>query len=605
MISSIGTRESLQSWFEARRLAGSSIYFMDRRAIDWQRIANSPLHADMVKEVEEEGDRLLSEPIPELTQELYALFETTGNRLTYEVPYFTRRRRLTTFSLLHLLHPGNSEYKSALERILQAIMTEPTWCLPAHMKGQTIGRHIDLFAAETGFALCEILSMAGDRLPQALRDDMLEQVNRRLFIPYLTYGPYHWETADHNWAAVCAGSIGSAALLVERNNARLAEMIVKALGTMEHYLSGFGADGACLEGPGYWNYGFGYYVYFADLLLNATGGKANLLEHDKVREIALFQQRSYLSGNRPANFSDAMPNVSVHIGLSDYLAAYYEEVEHPPLAIRAAFTEDHCMRYAPALRNFIWFQPEAAREADWKPGSWYLPDAEWLISRTRSSEGSFGFAAKGGNNNEPHNHNDVGHFILLADHDPAFAADLGSGEYTAQYFGEGRYGYDCTGAQGHSIPIIGGRLQQTGIDSAAKVLEAYTSREEDRLELELEACYSEAAGLESFKRRFVWRKLARPILELTDVFRFKDGSLPVTETIVTRSRPALIEDGHIRLEGDRHNVTLGFEPGRYDVSIEEIGYRNHYGKEESYYRIHLTVKGETSNEPVYKLQFQF
>ncbi|GJM76376.1 hypothetical protein HMSSN036_85920 [Paenibacillus macerans] len=103
-------------------------------------------------------------------------------------------------------------------------------------------------------------------------------------------------------------------------------------------------------------------------------------------------------------------------------------------------------------------------------GELFLPDAQWLVSRHRSAAGSFGFAAKGGHNGEPHNHNDLGHFILIAGRD-TFAADLGSGEYTADYFGAGRYRYDCNGSQGHSVPIINGRHQAEGERHAAVVLE--------------------------------------------------------------------------------------------------------------------------------------
>lgn len=598
------TKEELANWLHERLPVDGSIYSADGALIDWQRIAASPLYADMIEEIKNEGERLLEEPVPALTPDLYALFEQTGNRLAYEGPYFLRRRRLTAFALLHMLCPSNDAYRSALEDVIEAIMTEPTWCLPAHMRGQEIDRNIDLFAAETGFAFCEIVTLAGESLSSHLREEMLMQVDRRLFLPYLSYGPYHWETADHNWAAVCAGSIASAALLIERDSDRLTDIILKALDTMKHYLSGFGEDGACLEGPGYWNYGFGYFTAFSDLLLRATGGRASLFDDKKVRMIAEFQQRCYLTRNRPANFSDAMPNVNVHIGLSDYLAAVYEDVEYAPLAIRAAFTDDHCARFAPALRNLIWFRPDAERDADWKPGSAYFTDAEWLVSRSRTGEGSFGFAAKGGNNNEPHNHNDVGHFIVLADGDPAFAADLGCGEYTAQYFGESRYGYDCTGAQGHSLPVIGGELQRPGADSAAVVLDAHTGDTEDRLELELASCYR-AGALVSLKRRFIWRKTELPVLELTDSFRYVSEALPVTESFVSRCKPQLAGDGRILLEGDRHAVAIDYEPGRYDAISEEIVYKNHFGKEESYYRIQLAVKGDVSTRFDLKLQFKF
>ncbi|MBD2867331.1 heparinase II/III family protein [Paenibacillus arenilitoris] len=598
------TRDTLEEWLHDRPPEDRRMYAEEGAATDWQAIAASPHYAEMAREVEEEGGRLLESPIPELTPELYGLFEKTGNRLTFESVYFERRRRLTAFALLHLLYPGEETYRESLVEIVEAILIEPTWCLPAHLKGQAIDRHIDLFAAETGFALCEIAAMTGDGLPERLRQAMLEQVDKRLFVPYLNFGPYHWETAEHNWSAVCAGSIGSAALLAERDLGRTAAIAEKALGSMGHYLSGFGADGACLEGPGYWNYGFGYFVYFADLLARATGGRADLLGDDKIRTIALFQQRCYLAGNRPANFSDAVPEVNVHIGLSDYLASRYEEAEHPPLAIRASFTDDHCSRFAPALRNFIWFRPDAERDAGWRPGSWYLPDAQWLVSRTVSPAGSFGFAAKGGSNGEPHNHIDVGHFILLADDDPAFAADLGSGEYTADYFGGGRYAYDCTGPHGHSLPVVGGREQAAGADRAAAVLEAHTSGDEDRLELELAACYP-GSGLASFRRRLTWRKTGLPVLELNDAFRFAREGEPVTEVVITRCEPQLVADGSVLLRGVRHAVMLEFDPGRYGISTEERRYSNHYGKEERYYRILLTVNEEGAGGLDVAMRFAF
>ncbi|TYP73070.1 hypothetical protein [Paenibacillus methanolicus] len=599
-------RELLQGWLDNQPTPAGELYARSASGgrIDWAAIAASPGYDEMKQELLEEGSRLADRPIPELTQELYGLFEATGNRLAYEGVYFERRRRLTTFALLHLLFPGEPPYARRLEETIESILAETTWCLPAHMKDESVDRGIDLFAAETGFALGEIAALIGERLPRELTDAMKAQVNRRLFVPYLTLGPYHWETAEHNWAAVCAGSIGAAALLIEPDAARRAAMCAKAVGAMNHYLSGFGEDGACLEGPGYWNYGFGYYVYFADLLRRATGGRADLFEDGKVRRIALFQQQCYLAGNRPANFSDAMPRVNVHLGLSDYLAALHEETEHPPLAVRAAFLDDHCARFAPALRNVIWFRPEARRGADWQPGSWYLPDAQWMISRRAADAGTFGFAAKGGTNDEPHNHNDVGHFILLADDDPAFAADLGCGEYTAQYFGADRYAYDCTGAHGHSLPMIDGRGQASGAASHAIVLEASTSELEDRFVLELAACYP-ASGLVSLQRSFDWVKSGPPRLTLTDTYRFAAQAAQITECIVTRCRPRVIEDGRILIAGTRHTAVLEYEAGLFEAAVEERMFANHYGVREHYYRLQLIAQPGTSKLFAAELRFVF
>ncbi|SDW80169.1 hypothetical protein [Paenibacillus sp. CF384] len=604
------TKDQLLSGLEEGRSAERCVYGEDAiSAAKWQEIAGSPHFADMVREVEKEEQLLIQAPIPELTPELYALYEKTGNRLLYEDVYFQRRRRLATFAILHFLYPSEIRYIASLEEIIAAILEETTWCLPAHMRGQAIDRNIDLFAAETGFALSEILAISGEgHLSIPLQAAIRREVDRRLFQRYLSEGPYHWETADHNWAAVCAGSIASAALLIESDSDRAAAILEKAIATMGHYLSGFGEDGACLEGPGYWNYGFGYFVAFADLLNRGTGGKANLLDDNKVRAIAQFQQRCYLAGNRPANFSDAVPVVNVHLGLSDYLASNYDEVNYPPLTIRASFSDDHCWRFAHALRNFIWHRPEVPRAESWLSGSWFLPDAKWLVSRYTTTAGRFGFAAKGGTNHEPHNHIDVGHFILLADEDPAFAADLGSGEYTADYFGAGRYGYDCNGAQGHSLPIIGGHLQAVGAQSAATVLEAHTGEAEDRFELELASCYP-SSGLTSYRRQFSWQKSSeRPLLELRDTFCFSGNPAPITETFITRSKPEVIADGRISLQGERHAARLEYESGCYEVRIEERTYSNHFGQEESFTRIYLDlredrIKGEAAIELVFQFTF--
>jgi hypothetical protein len=51
-------------------------------------------------------------------------------------------------------------------------------------------------------------------------------------------------------------------------------------------LSGFTPDGYCAEGVGYWNYGFGRFVLFAETLRRASGNKVDLLADDHVEAIA-------------------------------------------------------------------------------------------------------------------------------------------------------------------------------------------------------------------------------------------------------------------------------------------------------------------------------
>ena len=69
----------------------------------------------------------------------------------------------------------------------------------------------------------------------------------------------------NNWNAVCNGNIVSAAILLEDDNARLAEIIARAARSLDDYLETFDADGGSTEGPGYWSYGYGNYVLMAQL----------------------------------------------------------------------------------------------------------------------------------------------------------------------------------------------------------------------------------------------------------------------------------------------------------------------------------------------------
>lgn len=225
----------------------------------------------------------------------FSIYARTGSRLEYERVYFERRRRLNTYVFMTLLEPDNVRLLENLENTLWSICEEYTWCLPAHLpsdhNAENIDQFIDLFSSETAFTLSEISLLLGERLPQLLRFRIRHEVERRIFRPFIECGPYEWETARHNWSAVCVGSIGAAALLMLDDPAALTDILLKTERSMSYYLEGFGDDGACLEGLSYWNYGFGYFTYYSDLLRVRSEGRVDWFATDKVRSIAQFQQK--------------------------------------------------------------------------------------------------------------------------------------------------------------------------------------------------------------------------------------------------------------------------------------------------------------------------
>lgn len=556
----------------------------------WRALRDNAQFAADIAEIRAEGERLLGAPPPDLTYSLFSLFARQGSRLAYERAYFEKRRRFNTFVLLSLLEPESEVYESALLDAIWSICSELTWCLPAHVREERpLSETIDLFAAETGFALAEVRLLLGDRLPGLLHTRIAELVEERLLRPFLEKGPYDWEEAEHNWSAVCAGSIGSAALLLlgeEQDCARLARILEKTERCMGYYLQGFGEDGACLEGLGYWNYGFGYFVYYADLLLQRSRGKLDWFRPDKVRQIAAFQQLCFLGGSAVVNFSDALPYSSVQLGLSRYLAGRFANVQSPPLALRADFRDDHCSRWAPALRNLLW-RDRAEPAADWGTGDAVLQDAGWLISRIAAEGGTFGFAAKGGHNDEPHNHNDLGHFVV-AGNGAFFLCDLGCGEYTKDYFGTGRYDNDCNGSQGHSVPIVNGCLQSAGGDRKAIVLEQTTNSGFCRFSVELTGAY-ECADLQSLKRTWVWDKTGLPYLSLQDDFRFAAAPESLTERFVALIKPEYAGPGRLLLRRGGLTLELHYNDELLRPEASARTYRDHFGQDRVWYALDFHV----------------
>ena len=108
------------------------------------------MHAHMLQELERfyeeycgsirrEAKALQEEKMPEPTEELFAVYENTGNRLIYEDVYFRRRKFLAVFGLKAILDRQEEDILK-LEEILRDICSEECWALPA---GHEISRHRD------------------------------------------------------------------------------------------------------------------------------------------------------------------------------------------------------------------------------------------------------------------------------------------------------------------------------------------------------------------------------------------------------------------------------------------------------------------------------
>lgn len=129
----------------------------------------------LLKPIRTAAKTYLNTPVESLPYTQYVSYYKTGNRTAYEALYTEHRRRLNVFTAM-VLSAEEEKWLLGLEDILWAICDEFTWALPAHVRGREqadIDEHmltVDLFAAETAFALSEVYALLGERLAPLVRE---------------------------------------------------------------------------------------------------------------------------------------------------------------------------------------------------------------------------------------------------------------------------------------------------------------------------------------------------------------------------------------------------------------------------------------------------
>jgi len=538
----------------------------DRQRV--QKILSAPYFENALDKMERRCKRFRENPIEALPFHLYRKFYIDGDRRSFEDIYFARRGRLSYLALAILLH-RRAEDIVALEDAIWAICEEYTWVLPAHTSdlGDRYNTEvIDLFSAETGFALSEIVYLLSDVLDPKVVRRVRKCLEERIFRMYLSH-TYWWENVSMNWASVCAGCVGGAFIYCAPERFHLVHD--RILATMETFLKGFGEDGICLEGIHYWGYGFGFFTYFAQLLYEFTDGKENLFDNPICQKTAFFQEHAFLRKNHTISFSDGERIGSFLPGLTHKLHKLYGSKLLP--VEYAAFTE-YCHRFPAYLRNFFWVDPDAQVCAPVEKTDKYFPTSQWFVS----SAEHLSFAAKAGHNDEPHNHNDIGNFHLVCD-EGQILCYFGAGEYTRDYFQPAtRYHYLCNASFGHSVPIINGDGQRPGRQYCGQVL----SHDGGVFTVDMAGAY-EVNGLRAAVRQM---QLSKEGFLLNDTF---DGDgLQVTERFVTMIPPKNI-GGIIHLGKYRIEAAPCIDP---TLSLEII--INHEGHPDTLYLIDYAI-GDT------------
>ena len=518
----------------------------------WEQVRLNPAYSEMVETLKGYYRDSRWEEIPTLKYSARMRFYGDGDRHEFEKPYFQRRTFLAAAALLALIYPEEPHYLDETHQMLWAICDEYTWALPAHTNATLEDdlTNVDLFNAETGFAVAELCYLLEDRLDKLVLDRARMEVRKRVIENFVNR-KMGWEKSTNNWAAVCAGNTGGAMMYLEPEIFKT--QLPRLLDAMGSFLSGFPEDGTCMEGFSYWHYGFGNFVWFADLLLQFTDGEMNQFSWDKIEAISGYAQRSFLRGGATVSYSDGSRDGKASRSMVHYLHRLFPDSVQLLSDDYTVFDKGN-VTWMQSLRNLLYVDYQAEKPA-FALKNYDLPGAGQVFINNKN----YSLAVKAGNTGEPHNHNDVGNFILATDKGQIFCY-LGSGRYTRQYFRpETRYTILCNSSRGHSVPIVNGKEQLPGLEYGGTI-----SHRDNVITVEMAGAYVQP-GFEKLTRTFTYEDNK---VVLTDAFAPDYES--ITERFVTLFKPELFAD-HVEVNG----VKLSFDPELVAVSVQEKVHDRH------------------------------
>ncbi|TVQ28880.1 MAG: hypothetical protein EA382_01005 [Spirochaetaceae bacterium] len=494
-----------------------------------------------------DAERLMDVDWPVLPAVRYADYRRNGDRSRFEEVYFGRRARVTA-NLLAEAVENRGRFVEEIVTGCIAICEETSWTVPAHNGPYRDGVErvladptepiVDLFSAETGSLLSAVVRMVGPQLDgftPMVSERITREVRTRLIDPFVARDDFWWmgfgERETNNWNPWIVSSLLSSLYALRPDPGLATTVVRKALRCLERFVDIYADDGGCDEGASYWGHAAGSLFDAADLLRHMTGGAIDLLSIPKVSEMGRYLYRVHIDRSWFVNYADgpawidtASPQLVYRFGKAigdDRLAALGVELfrtltplgadpDRDRYVIRAIWSLLHAGEFRTSTLVY-----EPCTDA-------WLPGIQVIAARSESRPRLF-WSAKGGDNHESHNHNDVGSFVLFCDGLPVII-DPGVERYTAKTFSDDRYTIWTMRSAYHNLPIINATEQRA--DSAADPhpaagVAARVGADAVEFELDIAPAYPTDSGVESWTRRFLFDR-ADP----------GDPSLSVAETVV-------------------------------------------------------------------------
>ena len=575
------------------------------------------------------GNLYNNKPWDAIPNTVFAEFRTNGNRTNYEDKSFGIRKQFVCLVMAEIMQGKGRFLPSIRKGLHYFIEKEPWWGIPAHYPKDHPERDIqpvDLFNAETAGMLAWTLYMLEDGInkkEKGLCDSVRSAIERRFLNPTLNQ-PQGWKNNANNWNTWITSNWLETALICEKDSKKRDAAYKGVQQCLRTFLKGYPDDGGCEEGVSYWDCaGASFFesLYFMQFAPEQAKLELNDAQKKKVENMGRFITTMYIDDLTFVNFSDAQakntPNINILFPYGVYLqneqmmqlAAYvgkkYQYLQKPSTLFLQSGNYPKLGRELMLLSMLPQYQQTQAVQP--KTEDAYLENSQIMVA----SNGKWFVAAKGGNNAESHNHNDIGNFIVYHNNQPV-VIDLGRDTYTSQSFSSRRFELmNCRSAY-HNVPIINGMEQKDGKKYRADKVSHVADASESSLTLNLEKAYTDAAHVDSWKRtitldrEYDWVEVTEQYkldsLEIEkdrlngQVFDNQIILMAYGRPVVQKAGRILLQNGAVRLEYDAQYLSASVEKVQMTDGIMKTQWKDNV------YRIILRLN---DNYPMARVKYRF
>ena len=552
------------------------------------------------------------------------------------------RRNLLDLVLAEAVE-NESRFLTAIVDIIWAISEESSWPTLSHYYLHKEGDEaklslalpdvsdpvVDLWAAETAKNFAWIYHVLGekfDEMSPRINNRIKYEVKRRVLNPLKVRDDFWWmgfSGGNHgivnNWNSWISSNWLPAILLIEDREEQ-AESIHKLLRVVDQLINRYADDGGLDEGPAYWERAGGSLFDILTTLHAWSGGQINVFDHPKVQNIIHYVHRVHIHDRYVVNFSDAPPKLSPHVPSLYHMGQVLNDER---LKQFAAIFADHDIRKG---SRRIQFQTQGGRDMDrlmfplfymdddfneieasapYARDVWFEGIQQMLARSEAGSPEGFFAAAKGGHNNESHNHNDVGNLVIYHDGLPVII-DVGPEHYTLKTFGKDRHTLWNIKSDYHTVPTINGQLQATGQQYAATDVSYSSDDARARITMDIASAYPEEAAIDYWQRNIELIRKQGITLEENYRMHRVEGKNATSLNFVTPREVSDTDAGLLLKVPGAEPVHMRFDHALFDARVETIeltdGKMRENWAQEQLYRIVLTPR-KLTKEGGWVIQF--